>query len=57
MKKLTLPRLSLTRITMRPLDAEPRALATVRGASARATSGCDQHCETKLWAEAPENVA
>jgi hypothetical protein len=35
MKKRTLPRLALTRITMRPLDAEPRVLAAIRCASRR----------------------
>jgi hypothetical protein len=52
MKKRTLPRLILTRVTMRPLDAEPRALAAIRGASARFGSACDPHCVSKLDADA-----
>jgi hypothetical protein len=57
MKKRTLPRLTLTRITMRPLDSEPRALAAIRGASARGGSHCDPMCIETLVAETPDVVA
>jgi hypothetical protein len=54
MKKRTLPRLALTRITMRPLDAEPRVLAAIRGASARGGSHCDPMCVETLAADGPQ---
>jgi hypothetical protein len=54
MKKRTLPRLALTRLTMRPLDAEPRVLAAIRGASARGGSHCDPMCVETLAADGPQ---